>query len=198
MGFEGGFLEFPEDGIVVFEEESGEIKNAYVLFAASAAAAGGKQVTFLTPRHDEDIRKTVRTYRVGLPENFRIVGNLGSWEDYSRAVSGDICIIDLFSLTASGWDLPSLRGAVSGLSAAARNGRTIVLLVDTGILPERHEHLLNAVADGIVQFITVTEGDKIRRYVYVRKMKGMIPVDKLLPITVSDEGILVDTRERHG
>jgi hypothetical protein len=32
----------------------------------------------------------------------------------------------------------------------------------------------------------------------VLKMKGEIPMDKLIPFTVTEEGLLIDTRERLG
>ncbi len=53
-------------------------------------------------------------------------------------------------------------------------------------------------ADGVIQITTVTEGDKVKRYLNIPKMQGAQLLEKMLPFTITDEGFLIDTRERHG
>jgi KaiC/GvpD/RAD55 family RecA-like ATPase len=82
--------------------------------------------------------------------------------------------------------------------SASHNGTTFLLLIDRGVLPERHENLVRAMADGVIEFTIVPEGDKLRHYINIPKMRGEFPRDKMLPFTVNEEGLLIDTRERHG
>ena len=111
---------------------------------------------------------------------------------------GDLVIVDQFSLYFLDTPLSELREGISRILAAAKTGRVFFLLVDLGILPERHEALLRAMADGVIQITTVTEGDKLKRYLNIPKMQGARLIEKMLPFTVSEEGFLIDTRERHG
>jgi KaiC/GvpD/RAD55 family RecA-like ATPase len=53
-------------------------------------------------------------------------------------------------------------------------------------------------ADGVVQFLAEREGEKIRRYIYVPKMRGVLPIDRVIPFTLTEQGILIDPRERYG
>ena len=55
-----------------------------------------------------------------------------------------------------------------------------------------------AMADGIIQFVVVPEGDKLRHYINIPKMRGAFPRNKMLSFTLNEEGLLIDTRERHG
>ena len=107
-------------------------------------------------------------------------------------------IVDQFSLYFLDTPLSEFRDAISRLLTAAKTGHVLLLLVDRGVLPERHEALLRAMADGIIQVTTVIEGDKLKRFLNIPKMQGAKLSEKMLPFTVSDEGFLIDTRERHG
>ena len=52
--------------------------------------------------------------------------------------------------------------------------------------------------DGVIQVTTVVEGDKLKRFLNIPKMQGAKLSEETPPFTVSDEGFLIDTRERHG
>ena len=56
-------------------------------------------------------------------------------------------------------------------------------MVDCGVLPERQENLVRAMADGIIQFVVVPEGDKLRHYINIPKMRGAFPRNKMLSFT---------------
>jgi KaiC/GvpD/RAD55 family RecA-like ATPase len=82
--------------------------------------------------------------------------------------------------------------------SASQNGTTFILLIDQGVLPERNEKLVLAMADGVIEFTIMPEGDKLKHYINIPKLRGMFPLEKMLPFTVNEEGLLIDTRERHG
>jgi hypothetical protein len=46
--------------------------------------------------------------------------------------------------------------------------------------------------------VVVPEGDKLRHYINIPKMRGAFPRNKMLSFTLNEEGLLIDTRERHG
>jgi KaiC/GvpD/RAD55 family RecA-like ATPase len=82
--------------------------------------------------------------------------------------------------------------------SAIHNSTTFLLLIDRGVLPERHENLVRAMADGVIEFTIVPEGDKLKHYINIPKMRGKFPRDKMLLFTVNEEGLLIDTEDRHG
>ncbi|MEA1870561.1 MAG: hypothetical protein U9N09_10585 [Euryarchaeota archaeon] len=75
---------------------------------------------------------------------------------------------------------------------------TFLMAADTGILPERAERIMRSMVDGIIQFRTTYAGDKINRFISIPKLKGVLPMRKMIPFYITAEGISIDTRERVG
>jgi len=198
-----GFDSLPENSLIVVEEETGAIKSVYAQSMASRAAAAGTPVTYLTMQtHDEVVQQMAR---LRLPVSDAIqIREIHDTEpenalDLILSVNPPgLVVFDSFSTCFLEYPTEKFRPAVSRLATAARKGVTILLLNDTGVLPERHEQLLRAMADGVVRITVVMEGDKIKRYLNILKMKGTLPPDKMLLFTITEEGFLIDTRERHG
>ena len=170
---------------------------------AAETASPGKDVCYVTPRDAVDIRSQMTHLRI-LPETGFHIEEMHRIDPdalldlLTLHSKGDLAIVDQFSFYFIDISLVGFRDAVSRLIAAAKTGRIFLLLVDREILPQQHEMLLRAMADGVIRITTVAEGDKIKRYLNIPKMQGARLIEKMLPFTVTDEGFLIDTRERHG
>ncbi len=195
--------DFPERSVILIEEETGLAKSIYAQYIAAETATAGKTVFYVTNRDSEDIRNQMNRLRI-LPETGFHIGEMHGTDpdallDLLTSLSKeDLVIVDPFSFYFLETPLAGFRDAISRLVTAAKTGRIFLLLIDRGFLPERHEVLLRAMADGVIQITTVAEGDKIKRYLNIPKMQGARLPEKMLPFTVTDEGFLIDTRERHG
>jgi len=195
-----GVQEYPDNSVILIEEETGLIKSIYAQYIAAGAK---KPVCYITTRARDDILRQMALLRPPHIDHMEI-------RELHEAEPGAMCdllttetpagliVVDPFSIYFMESPLHEFRQMVTRLVAASRNGRTFLLLDDIGVLPDRHEQLLRAMADGVIRITSINEGDKIRRYLNVLKMRGTQPLDKMLPFTISDEGFLIDTRERHG
>ncbi len=194
---------FPEKSVILVEEDTGLAKSVYAQYIAAEAAADGKDVSYITTRAPDDVRNEMKRLHILPAKGFHVEEMQGIvpgtlLDHLTLHGKGDLVIVDQFSLYFLDTPLSELREGISRILAAAKTGRVFFLLVDLGILPERHEALLRAMADGVIQITTVTEGDKLKRYLNIPKMQGARLIEKMLPFTVSEEGFLIDTRERHG
>jgi KaiC/GvpD/RAD55 family RecA-like ATPase len=198
-----GMDNFPEKSVILVEEETGLAKSVYAQYIAAEAAADGKDVWHITTRAPDDVLKEMKLLHILPAKGFHVEEMQGIvaetlLDHLTLHGKGDLVIVDQFSLYFLDMRLSDLREEFSRILAAAKTGRVFLLLVDLGVLPERHEALLRAMADGVIQITTVTEGDKLKRYLNIPKMQGARLIEKMLPFTVSEEGFLIDTRERHG
>ncbi len=198
-----GMDNFPEKSVILIEEDTGLVKSVYAQYIAAEKAADGKDVAYLTTRASEDIRSEMKSLRILPDKEFHIEEIHGTTPGALLDLltlhgNGDLVIVDQFSLYFIDTSLSEFRDGISRLITAAKTGRVFLLLVDRGVLPERHEALLRAMADGVIQVTTVPEGDKLKRYLNIPKMQGAQLSEKMLPFTIGVEGFLIDTRERHG
>ncbi|MDD2472614.1 MAG: hypothetical protein PHR49_01345 [Methanoculleus sp.] len=198
MEFEWGLITLPENAVVVLEEALGSTNVTYALQLAAGAAGQGKRVTYITPQYRDDVRTQMDLYRIKYFDRFEIPECARTTAAITTSCTGDFCVIDQFASFCPDADLARLKTTLCALIDASRNGRTILLTMTTGILSDRHEQLIRSLADGVIQFLEVNEGGKIKRYLNVPKMKGELPPERMAPFSVTEEGILIDTRERHG
>lgn len=195
---EGGFGLIPERSIIVIEEDSGCMKDFYAQKVAADHALAGKKVCYLTSHFGEDIMAEMTKYRLPISPNLHILDHSHNPDQILPRCTGDLCVIDPFTSLFVDSDITQFRLALNRMRDASREGPSFLLVSDMGVLPEQHERLMRAMADGVIRFLAIPEGDRVKRYLYVLKMKGQIPVDKMLLFTVTDEGLQIDTRERLG
>jgi len=188
----------PEKSVVLVEEDTGYMKDFYTHKVAALAAGEGKNVVYLTSHPAEDIRAGMRHYTRTLPGTLQVIDGARPGDNLLGSCTGDLCIIDSFSSLSIDRDSGELMHLLSGMREYARKGRSLLLVSDMGVLPAQHEQLVRAMADGVIRFVALVEGDKIKRYMRVLKMRGVLPVDKMIPLTITDEGLQIDTRERLG
>jgi KaiC/GvpD/RAD55 family RecA-like ATPase len=161
-------------------------------------ASEGKKVVYLTSHFAEDIKSSIRTYTFTVPETFQVIDGARPGDNLLAKCTGDLCVIDPFSslfIDRSSADLVHL---FSTMREHSRKGGSFLLVSDMGVLPPQQEQLIRALSDGVIRFMAVVEGDKIKRYMRILKMRSITPIDKMILFTVTDEGLQIDTRERLG
>jgi KaiC/GvpD/RAD55 family RecA-like ATPase len=203
MAFENGLEIVPDKSVLCIEEKTGNIKTIYALYVAAERAKEGVSVTYLTLQSREDIIRTMTQLRIPCSDLIRIIELLpdqARQEILARIQQPDtpLIIIDPFAVFFAEESFSELNSILFSLAAASRKGTTFLLLIDIGVLPERQENLVRAMADGVIRFVIIPEGDKLKNYINIPKMRWAFPRDKMLPFTVNEEGLLIDTRERHG
>jgi KaiC/GvpD/RAD55 family RecA-like ATPase len=203
MAFVNGLEMVPDNSVLCIEERSGNVKSIYALYISSERARTGTPVTYLTLQTKEDVLKKMAQLRIPASDLLNIV-EIQPAQAKQEVLSfindppTPLIIIDPFSVFFAEDSFADLNTLLFNFISTSRKGTTFLLLVDTGVLPERQENLVRAMTDGIIEFTIIPEGDKLKHYINIPKMRGTFPRDKMLPYTVNEEGLLIDTRERHG
>jgi KaiC/GvpD/RAD55 family RecA-like ATPase len=188
----------PKDSLLVIEEETGARKEIYALGIAQDRAEKGGRIRIVTSRIREDILSLMALYGMQSFDTIEIVSTPHPTDATLFSGDYDLLVIDRFPLLVLEQSDRWLHDMLLRLAAAARTGKTIIILMDLGVLSTGRENVIRTLADGVIQFRQALEGDHVRWYLQIPKMRGMLPVDRLWYITITDEGIAVDTRERHG
>jgi KaiC/GvpD/RAD55 family RecA-like ATPase len=203
MATVGGLEILPDDSVLCIEENNGNVKSIYALYIASERAREGRPVTYLTLQSPDTILRTMARLNMQPSDNIRIIelSPDRARQDVLTRIREPEChllIIDPFSVIFAEDSFLDLSILLAGLMSASRKGTTFLLLVDVGVMNGRQENLVRAMSDGVMQFVVLPEGDKLKYYISTPKMRGAFPQEKMLPFTISNEGLLIDTRERHG
>jgi KaiC/GvpD/RAD55 family RecA-like ATPase len=203
MALVNGLEMVPDHSVLCIEEHAGNIKSIYAIYVASEWARNGFPVHYLTLQVREDVMKKMTLLKIPESENLTIVeiAPARAKQEVLAQIANPgatLVVIDPFSVFFAEDSFAELNALLFSLISSSRKGTTFLLMVDCGVLPDRQENLVRAMADGIIQFVVVPEGDKLRHYINIPKMRGAFPRNKMLSFTLNEEGLLIDTRERHG
>ena len=218
-----GLEEIPQKSVLLIEEDLGNIKSIFIQRVGFDAMKIGKKVLYIsTKRSRADVLDQMSLF--GLNGNSEMFTILGDFKDRTalldmcqestlkhknlyhlidpslRNISEtDICIVDAFTSLFIDEEVHVLVDALNSLVDASRySGTTFLLAADMGILEERAERIMRSMMDGIIQFRTTYTGDKINRFISIPKLKGVLPMRKMIPFYITGDGISIDTRERVG
>ena len=187
-----------KDSLLVIEEETGARKEIFAIGIAEDRVKHGERVRIVTSRSREDITSLMALYSMQVPDTLEIVSTPHPTDSALFSGEWGLLIVDRFPLLVLDQSDRWLNDMLLRLAAMARTGKTVVILLDLGVLSTAREQVIRTLADGIIQFRQMMEGDRVRWYLQIPKMRGSLPIDHLWYITITDEGIAVDTRERHG
>ncbi|KAF5414548.1 MAG: hypothetical protein C5S48_08210 [Candidatus Methanogaster sp.] len=218
-----GMEEIPQKSVLLIEEDLGSIKSIFIQRVGFDAMKIGKKVLYIsTKRSREDVLDQMSMF--GLNGNSEMLTILGDFKDRTalldmcredtlkhknlyhlidpslRNISKtDICIVDTFTSLFIDEEVRVLVDVLNSLIDASRySGTTFLLAADMGILEEMAERIMRSMVDGIIQFRTTYTGDKINRFISIPKLKGVLPMRKMIPFYITGDGISIDTRERVG
>jgi len=191
------FEDLPKKSLLLVEEELGDVKRIFSLKIAAEAIKAGKEVVYITPKPKEDVDHQVSAYSIVGNEKFKVIEKFTDGSRLQTVCSGDLCIIEKFTLMNISTDINHLVYILNSLADISRTKNSVFLLTsDMGIIPERTEKILRAMVDGVIQFTIAYEENRITRYINIPKLNGTAPADKMIPFTLDEHGITIDTRER--
>ncbi|WP_406657565.1 ATPase domain-containing protein [Methanolobus sp. ZRKC2] len=218
-----GLKNVPSNVVLLIEEDIGDVKSVFFHKISSDALAIGKKVYYISTRSSEKmISEELKNIGIGNSEkNLTIIGNFSEpvalfdmcykrhklcnrlYGDNAGPLHNinetDVCIIDMFSSLFIHEEVEVISEAIESLIGISRDSNiTFLLSADMGILPERAEKIIRSMVDGVIQFRTEYVGGKINRYINIPKMKGSLPLNKMIAYNVTNQGITMDTRERVG
>jgi len=194
-----GYNDLPKKSLLVLEEDLGDYKRIFAQMIGAEAVKAGKEVIYVTPRAKEDVQGQMSLFGVNGDAGLKILEKFRDRFRLQESCGGDLCIVDGFSLLYAEAHPQEVYNILNTLSDVSRAGeRIIVLLSDAGVLPQKSEKILHAMADGVIQFNIVYEEDRINRYIKIPKLIGTSPQDKMLSFAVDEGRIYIDTRERFG
>ena len=218
-----GLKNVPANVVLLIEEDIGDVKSVFFRKISSDALTLGKKVHYISTRSSgKDITTELNDSGVrNLSENFTIIGNFSdpialldmcyrrhklcnrlygeNAGPLHNIIDADVCIIDMFSSLFIHEEIEVVSEAIESLINISREANiTFLLSADMGILPERAEKIIRSMVDGVIQFRTEYMGGKINRYINIPKMKGSLPLNKMIAYNVTSQGITMDTRERVG
>jgi len=200
MAFTGlGYENLPKKSLLVLEEDLGDNKRMFAQMLGAEAIKAGKDVIYVTPRTKEDVLNQMAILSINGDSGLRILDKFRDRFRLQESCNGDLCIVDGFSLLYADAHPQEVYNILNTLMDISRTGERIILLLsDAGVLPQKSEKILHAMADGVIQFNIVYEEDRISRYIKIPKLIGSTPQDKMVSFAVDDGRIHIDTRERFG
>lgn len=192
--------QFLPGSLLLVEEDAGDLKRVFAQMLVSEALSMGKRVTYITPRLKSDILSEMA---IDDDKKLELLEVFGRTRDHTRLgelCTGDVCIIEGFPFFFIDAVDRELLSVMNGLSHSCRNsGKIILLTSDNGIIPDRQQKMVRAIADGVIQLTVTFMENRILRYLLVHKLRGMGPEEKMIPFSVDETGrnIYIDTRERY-
>lgn len=209
-----GLGELPKNSLLLIEEDIGEIKSTFLqLLVLNSLKKGQKTLYISTRRPAEDILEEIKLLGPAAAgtdmKNLTIQGDFKSKESLVEICNSflaqkevkpaDICVVDTFSALYIEENMQNLNTDINLLLKTCRRCNiTFLLASDIGVLQERQEHFLRTMTDGIIQFRTEYLAGKVNRFISIPKMKGIPPIDRLIPYKIKEGTIAPDTRERIG
>jgi KaiC/GvpD/RAD55 family RecA-like ATPase len=209
-----GLGELPENSLLLVEEDLGGTKSTFLqLFVLDSLRKGKKAFYISTRRSAEDILEEIEFIGSKGREEIKDLTILGDFKGRESLVEicnsflaqkdvkhVDICVVDTFSSLFMEESMQNLNADLNLLLNTCRKCNiTFLLASDMGILQEREERFLRSVTDGIIQFRTeYLGGGKISRFISIPKMRGVPPIDRVIPYKIKEGSIAPDVRERVG
>jgi KaiC/GvpD/RAD55 family RecA-like ATPase len=191
------FEDLPKKSLLLVEEELGDVKRIFSQKIAVEAIRAVKEVVYVTPKPKEEVDQQMSAYGVAENEKFKVIEKFTDGSRLQSVCSGDLCIVEKFTLMNISTDPGHLLFILNSLADICREKNSVFLLTsDMGVVPERSEKILRAVVDGVIQFTVVHEDNRTARYIHIPKLNSTATADRMIPFTLDENGITIDTRER--
>ncbi len=195
-------------GVSLIEEEFGTVNRILAMQAGAYALSLGKEVCYLTSEESGSSQKDQPMLpptgaQKQLPENggsktSSVVIGSGASLSFLKKMSFDVAVFPYFSNYIFGKSEVEIIEAMRAIRNIALSGRGFVVALETPILSRQNLAFLRSVSDNVLIIQVSINADRITRMLYVPKLKGTLPMDKLLKFTMEEDGIQIDTRELVG
>lgn len=106
-------------------------------------------------------------------------------------------IIDSISYFLRSYELNSVIEAIEIMSSIGKATGAVQLILMTGGMHDSSvENSMKSICDGVIEFRMKERGSEIERSILIRKMRGMIPLDRTISYNVTSKGIELETTKR--
>lgn len=181
-------------GITLVEDCGSSVGRIFAEQIGSNAASFGRKVAILTTRAREEVLSELELYSFN--PAIEVIET-----DRALAYEGrgfDLIVMDSFSNMVFDFSEKEIFGLISRLKDETKRGSSFVLCMEPDVLHDRAGPLLRSLADSHVVVKVEFAGVRIMRYLYFPKVRGSIPITKLLKFTLDEKGVQIDTRELIG
>ncbi|MEO9321725.1 MAG: ATPase domain-containing protein [Nitrososphaera sp.] len=186
-------------GTTIIEEDVRSVSSIFSKQIASLALSSGKKVAYLTTGLKQDIVDSAKVFRFeldGCVEELRT--EMFSLSSHQNLREADLIIIDSFSVYIFSKTEAEIVELITEICRASKEGKSFVLTYEARMLPSTIDAYIKSVVDTIITIKADFVGSKINRLIFVQKIRGGKPYDKLVKFTVENDGIQIDTRELIG
>ena len=192
------------EGLTVIEEDIGSLNVPLAKQLAGYAAAQGKKVvTYSLIGEDPVGTAEVASARIMEGSHREAISNTDvsvlRWIrilSYLDRLDYDLMVIDSFSQIAFGASEREVGELITQLHMASIRGKSFIVPYEVKTVGERVAAYIRSVADSVIIVRADIAQGAVSRTLYVPKLKGAKPMEKLVKVTVDEErGIQDDTRD---
>jgi hypothetical protein len=194
------------DGVTLIEDEFGGVNRLLSKQIGSMASSSGRKVCFLEPPDKNspgisgfpDSTFDVPTEDLensGASQKNSVVFRTGQRYLPLEELKFDLIIFDAFSRYVFGKTDKEVVDLMEEIARLAKGGKSFLLTSESGMLRDHVNAYIRASADTVVIVKTDISQNKVNRLLYIPKMKGSKPLDRVIKITIEDDGVDIDTRE---
>ncbi|MCD4704299.1 MAG: signal transduction protein [Methanosarcinaceae archaeon] len=106
-------------------------------------------------------------------------------------------VIDSISYFLRSYELNSVVETIEIISSVGKaTGAVQLILMTSGMHDSSVENIMKSICDGVIEFRMKERGSEIERSILIRKMRGMIPMDRTISYNITRKGIELETTTR--
>jgi len=195
-------------GITLIEDDYGAVNRIISRQLGNYARTSGKNVLFLEPPSStsaiagssESFEGFEMMPEDGLENSGSAQKNTVVFRSEERylpfeELNFDLIVFDSFSSYIFNMSEKEIVALMEEIVRLSKQGKTFVLTAEVPMLSERVGAYIRATADSLIMIRAEIAQNKINRFLYIPKMFGTKPMDRVVKITVEDDGVDIDTRE---
>ena len=194
-------------GLTVIEEDVGAVSGILARQLGSYAKTAGRRVVLLSLTMQDPKDAATDAERMEGGAVAMEAEDRGGISPEAQVFGGGLLTV---LLSRAGYDLMVVEGfssflfdktdreiveTVRQMVRLADRGKSFIVTFDGALVNEKTAAYVRAAADTVIQVRTEIVGTSVDRMLYVRKMKGTTPMDRLIKVTVDQTGVQTDTRE---
>ena len=107
----------------------------------------------------------------------------------------DLIVIHGMSLYLYDKSIREIVETTEGLVSQSRQNRSFIVTLQGTMLDEKTTAYIEGQADSVIVVKTELAAERVSRSLFLQKLRGEVPTDRLIKFTLDEAGLQVDTRE---
>lgn len=195
-------------GVTLIEDEYGAINRIFARQLGAFAKTSGKNVLFLEPpssaslagRSGEAFEGFESVSEQSLENSGAAQKNTVVYRSEERylpfeELNFDLIVFDSFSSYIFAMSEKEIVDLMEEIVRLSKKGKSFVLTSESPMLSERVNAFIRANSDSVIIVRAEIAQNKVNRTLFIPKMIGTRPMDRVVKITVEEDGVDIDTRE---